>query len=101
MNTLLRQKFKYNSWNYSHGFLEYLRAVGCFSHMNGDKKANPFWWGSLLEFNTFEKEIKKLIESRSIKLTRLKEFASLYVNEELSPIVRLTGLTLNRIIKSN
>lgn len=99
MNKTLRQAYLANSWSRSEGFLAYLRAQGCFSHGNGDGKANPYWYGSILEFNTLDRVVKEALASKSISKKRLAEFAETYAEEDLSPIVRLTGLTLRRAAK--
>ena len=64
-----------------------------------NKDANPYWYGSILEFNTFEAEALSLLRSKSIKVSRMREFAESCKTEDLSPIVRLVGFTLERIIQ--
>lgn len=98
MNKTLRQSFKSNSWSAREGFLQYLRQENCFSHMAGKEKANPYWWGSLLDFVQLEKVVRQLFEQKSIKLGRLKGFADDCAEDYLSPTVRLTGLTLQRLV---
>lgn len=68
--------------------------------MAGQQRANPYWWGAILDFNQLEKVLKELVENKSIKLERLKEFASYYEENDLSPIVRLTGISINRFVRS-
>lgn len=98
MNTLLRRSFHHNNWSELDGFLAYLRAEKCFSNMARpeDKDANPYWWGSILEFNQFDSIIASLLSSRSLKRARLKRLAKEASEDNLSPIVRLVGLTLLR-----
>lgn len=98
MNKTLRQSFKSNCWSSREGFLQYLREEGCFSHMAGKEKANPYWWGSALDFVQLEKVVRQLVKEKSLKLSRLKEFADNCAKDYLSPIVRLTGLTLQRLV---
>ena len=101
MNQTLRLAYLRDSWSRPHGFLGYLREMGCFRHMadapDADRKANPFWWGATLEFNTLDTVIKDLLSARSIKPARLREFADNYADDLNSPIVRLTGFTLQRM----
>jgi len=101
MNKTLRQYYASHSWNHSEGFLEYLRKHKCFSHMANpnEKDANPYWYGSILEFNTLDRVVKEALASKSISKKRLAEFAKTYAENSLSPIVRLTGFTLQRLAK--
>lgn len=99
MNKTLRQAYLANSWSRPEGFLAYLREQKCFSHSNGDTKANPYWYGSILEFNTLDRVVKEALASKSISEKRLAEFAETYAEDYLSPIVRLTGFTLQRMAK--
>jgi hypothetical protein len=99
MNKTLRQSYKANSWSYSNGFIEYLRAENCFQGISGQPNANPYWYGSTLDFNRIESVIKGLIQSKSIKTSRLKAYAEDYANDYLSPIVKLTGFVLLRLAK--
>lgn len=99
MNKTLRQAYLANSWSRPEGFLAYLREQKCFSHSNGDTKANPYWYGSILEFNTLDRVAGEALASKSISKKRLAEFAETYTREDLSPIVRLTGYVLQRLLK--
>ena len=67
--------------------------------MGGQQKANPYWWRSILEFNRLHEVMAALIKNKSIKKDRLLQFAEYYADDYLSPIVRLTGMTLLRMAK--
>lgn len=97
MNIQLRNSFKFNSWSRLEGFLEYLRAKECFEGIRGQKNASPYWYGTVLCFNQFEKEVHSLLENKSIKPERLKELFLSAKEDSLSPIVRLIGMSGLRI----
>ena len=101
MNIPLRYAYRANSWSRSEGFIQYLREENCFSHMGGQQKANPYWWGALLDFARLEIVLNQLFANKSIKLARLEEFARDYAQQDLSPIVRLTGFTIERFVKKH
>lgn len=92
MNKLLRHKYrcKWDSYNW---FLEYLRDMNVYQKgFSGEPNANPYWYGTVLDFETFRKVIKDLLEKKSIKPSKLHEIFSLAEESYMSPIVKLTGL---------
>lgn len=99
MNIPLRNAYKANSWSRPHGFLEYLRGLNCFQSVTDKPNANPYWYGTKLDFNRLEAVVRQAVQDKSIKLSRLKEFADSYAEDYLSPIVRLTGLVLQTMVK--
>lgn len=99
MNIPLRYAYMANSWSRPQGFLEYLRGLNCFQSGTDEPNANPYWYGTKLDFNRLEAVVRQAVQDKSIKLSRLKKFADRYAKDYLSPIVRLTGFTLQRMVK--
>jgi hypothetical protein len=93
MNQELRHHYKCNRWDGSGkaGLLEYLRAENCYQSISGNPNANPYWWGAILDFNTFDKIIDKLIVDKSVSLGKLRKIFEHCRDDINSPIVRLTG----------
>ena len=71
--------------------LEELRKRGIFEDgFTGSTDASPYWYGTILNFETLYEKMPL------IKKERLAEIAEIYINSDLSPIVRLLGLSLKR-----
>lgn len=99
MNSDLRHAYRCNTWNRTEFLLEYLRGKNCFQSFIGEPNANPYWWGSTLGFATLEKTIADLISAKSIKPQRMLDVAVALEGDLNSPIVRLTGMAIQRILK--
>jgi hypothetical protein len=91
MNKELRRQFKMNSWSRKEGLLQYFRAKGCYIGLGGQTNANPYWYGTILDFNILLTEIKNLIAEKSLSFKKLNYIFLLCEDDDLSPIVRLTG----------
>jgi hypothetical protein len=98
MNKDLRHHFRCNQWNSTEFLLSYLRGKNCFQSIAGKPNANPYWYGSILDYNTLEKELTSLIKAKSIKKQRLLDISATLSNDLNSPIVRLTGMTMQRFV---
>lgn len=98
MNKELKESFERNSWSKLEGFLAYLRKKECFEGLGGQKDANPYWYGTILDFNKAEKECRDLLAAQDIGESELKEVLNYAANDLNSPIVRLTGIFLNRVL---
>ena len=79
--------------------LDYLREKNCFQSVGGRPNANPYWWGTILDFNETLKQCKDLLASHSIKEKRMQEMLTCCENDLNSPIVRLVGIYLKRELK--
>jgi len=91
MNQSLRRQYK-SKWCSFSWFLEYLRGKDIFTNgFTGRGNANPYAYGSVLEFTLFETEIQELIKNKSIKISRLKSIFESCETDLNSPIVVLTG----------
>lgn len=98
MNADLRHSYRCHAWSQLEVLLQYLRGKNCFQSVVGEPKANPYWYGTIMDFIKVEAEIKSLLAARSIKTARMKEFAESAKNNDLSPIVRLVGFTIERLL---
>ena len=74
--------------------LEELRQRNVFQdNFGGKSNANPYWYGAVLRYEALEQQLP------FIKPSRRAEIIDAFKNDELSPIVRLLGLTLERMWK--
>lgn len=97
---LLRHYYKCR-WDTCSWFLDYLRdeRIGAYTNgFTGRRGANPYAYGTVLEFDIFEAEIKRLFAAKSIKKSRLETMAERWKSDINSPIVVLSGLTLERLL---
>lgn len=100
-NKLLRQKYACR-WSPTSWLLDYLRdeQIGVYTNgFTGRKGANPFAYGTVLEFEIFEAAIKNLIDNKSLKISRLEEFFDAWEQDINSPIVVLSGKWGKRLLK--
>jgi hypothetical protein len=67
--------------------------------MGGRPNANPYWHGSIMDFNKVEKELKELVANNSIKLPRMAILLNNCEHDIYSPIVRLVGIYGKRLLK--
>lgn len=98
MNKDLCHYYRCNQWNSTEFLLLYLKDKNCFQSISGQPKANSYWYGSILDYNTLEKELNNLIKAKSIKKQRFIDIAITLSNDFNSSIVRLTGLTMKRFL---
>lgn len=99
MNKDLVRAYKTNIWSELEAFLFYLRKKDCFTSIAGKPDANPYWWGSIFDFEKGKKETKELILNKSIKKSRMKYILDAAENDWDSPTVRLVGIYLKRVLK--
>jgi len=102
MNKDLRLSRLIGGWGGDKEILvEYLKRREVYENgFTGRTPANPYAWGTVLNFDKFETEIRALIASKSLKIKRLESIAESMSNDINSPIVRLSGLTLQRLLKT-
>ncbi len=98
MNKELKQAFRQNSWSRLEGFLAYLRNKECFEGLGGQKNANPYWYGTILDFNKARDETRAILDAKDIEETDLKEILDMAERDLNSPIVRLVGIFLKRTL---
>lgn len=89
-NELLKEiKHSYSS---AAGVLDYLREVDCFQGLGGKPKANPYWYGTIMDFPAVEAGLKEIQGAKVFEDEELKEILENYRTDEGSPIVRLVGI---------
>lgn len=98
MNKQLKDCFRLHSWSKLEGFLQYLRGKECFEGIGGQKDANPYWYGTVLDFNKAEKECRDLLANQDMSEDELKKILASAEKDLNSPIVTLTGIFLNRVL---
>lgn len=92
MNKELRIQYKIHRWSVKEALLQYFRIKNCYQSLTKEPNANPYWYGTVLDFDKFGVELEKLTKEKSIRIKRLSELLLLCVEDHLSPIVRLTGI---------